>query len=60
MKRNTENLTKGMIAGLVIGSAVGMAVKTVAQPKRKKIVKTAGRALDTVGTIMQNVADMVK
>lgn len=49
-----------MIAGLVIGSAVGMAVKTVAQPKRKKIVKTAGRALDTVGTIMQNVADMVK
>lgn len=60
MNRNKENLTKGMIAGIVIGSAVGMAVKTMTQPKKSKFAKKAGRALDTVGTVMQNIADMVK
>lgn len=60
MNRNKENLTKGMIAGIVIGSAVGMAVKTATRPKRSKLAKSAGRALDTVGSVMQNIADMVK
>ncbi|NLK39024.1 MAG: hypothetical protein GX303_02080 [Clostridiales bacterium] len=60
MNRRKESLTKGVIAGIVIGSAVGMAVKTATQPRRSKFARTAGRALDTMGTVMQNIADMVK
>ncbi len=60
MRRSAENLARGMIAGIVIGSAVGVAVKTATQPRKKKIAKTAGRALDTMGSVMQNIADMVR
>lgn len=51
------NITKGVVAGLVIGGTVGMAVAGTIRPKKSKMRKNAGRALDAVGAIIQSAAD---
>jgi len=35
---------------------MGMMAKSMMTPKRKRLSKKAGKALDTVGEVMQNVS----
>lgn len=53
MLMNNMNFVKGMGVGLMVGGAIGMAVAT---PKKtgKKIM---GRALKTIGEVMEDVTD---
>ena len=59
---NSFDAAKFIVTGMVIGSAVGTAV-TVMMKQRKPqsmIRSKAAAALDTVSTIMQNVADFTR
>lgn len=48
---NRNSFVKGISLGLVVGSMVGMAV----MPRKKK--STVGRALKTVGSLVEDVVD---
>lgn len=58
----TTDATKFIVAGMVIGSAVGTAVTVMMKHRRPQSVMRAkaAAALDTVSTIMQNVADFTR
>ncbi|MBR6650712.1 MAG: hypothetical protein IKL36_04790 [Clostridia bacterium] len=58
----TADVTKYVVAGMVIGSAVGTAVTVMMKSRHpKSMIRTkAAAALDTVSTIMQNVADFTR
>lgn len=59
---STMKVAKGIAAGIVIGSAVcAVAMGTgMMKPKKKSIRHKTANALDTVGTIMQNIADYTR
>ena len=46
---------KGLGAGMVAGATIGMAIA----PKRKNVKCLAGKALKTVGTIVENISDAI-
>ena len=54
--------TKFIVAGMVIGSAVGTAVTVMMKNRHPQSMMRAkaAAALDTVSTIMQNVADFTR
>ncbi len=65
MSRNNDmqNLAKYIACGMVIGSAIGTAAAVMMTTKKKKpqgIREKAVSTMDTVGTIMQNIANMAK
>ncbi|MBE6588326.1 MAG: hypothetical protein E7647_07940 [Ruminococcaceae bacterium] len=50
-------------AGMVIGSAIGTAAAVMMTAKKKKpegIREKAMNAMDTMGSVMQNIANMVR
>lgn len=53
---------KYVVCGMVIGSAVGTAVSVMQKGKHKPqgLREKAGCAMDTVGVIMQNMADFTR
>lgn len=55
------NLTTGMLVGLgvVAGLTGGLVIKNSKRSKLKTISKKAGKALDTVGTMLNDMSDMV-
>ena len=55
-KKKTTNITSAAITGMMVGAAVGMMAKGMFAPKKRKITKTAGKALDAVGEVMQSVS----
>ena len=55
-KKSMMNMRSAAIAGVMVGAAVGMMTKTMMKPKKKKIAKTAGKAIGAVGEVMQNVS----
>ena len=57
MSQTTMKVAKGVAAGLMIGSAIGVVSVTMMKPKKSRFKRSAGRALDAVGTMMQNVSD---
>lgn len=57
MTQFTMKMVRGVAAGFVIGSAVGAMSAYAMKPKKSKFKKTAGKALDAVGTMMQNMSD---
>ena len=50
-------VAKGVAAGIMIGGAIGAATVSMMKPKKSKFKRSAGKALDAVGTMMQNVSD---
>jgi|GEM_PF-562926 len=54
---NNYNIAKGIVAGLVIGGTVGMTIVGMIRPRKSKLKRNAGRALDAVGSIIQSAAD---
>ena len=55
-KKKTTNMTTAAITAVMRGAAVGMMAKGMFAPKKRKIAKTAGKALDAVGEVMQSVS----
>ncbi|MBQ9133596.1 MAG: hypothetical protein IJX64_03590 [Clostridia bacterium] len=55
-KKKTTNMTTAAITAVMMGAAVGMMAKGMFAPKKRKIAKTAGKALDAVGEVMQSVS----
>ena len=60
MSRNSMNVVKGVASGIIVGGVAGIALASAMRPKKSKIKKAAARTLDTVGSIMQNVADYTR
>ena len=58
----TADAAKFIVAGMVIGSAVGTAVTVMMKQRHPQSMmrQKAAAALDTVSTIMQNVADFTR
>ena len=63
MANKFTGVTKAAIAGAVFGSAIGMIAVPRKNTKKKHrhhgMAHRAGNALRTVGTTMQNVADII-
>ncbi len=57
MSQNTMKILKGVAAGMILGSAIGAATVTAMKPKKSKFKRCAGKALDAVGTMMQNMSE---
>lgn len=59
-KKNMMNMKSAAITGMMVGAAMGMMAKTMMRPKKKKIAKTASKAIGAVGEVMQNVSSYMK
>ncbi len=55
-KKKTNGMAGAAIAGMMMVAAAGMMAKKALAPKKRKIAKTAGKALDAVGEVMQSVS----
>ncbi len=60
MTGEKKGIVKGVLTGVIIGTAVGMVAIGSMKPKKKTIKYKTANALDTVGTIMQNIADYTR
>ncbi len=61
-RTDTANLAKYIAYGMVLGSAVGTAAAVMMTTKKKKpegIREKAVNAVDTMGAVMQNIANMI-
>lgn len=55
------NIAKGIAAGVVIGGAIGATVVASIHPqKRNALKKSAVNMMDTVGSIMQSIAEYAR
>ncbi len=61
MTKQITNITKGVLTGMAIGGAAGVALAcAVKKPAHRSFRRTASSAMDTVGAIMQNIADFTR
>ena len=61
MTKATKRTAKGVIAGIMVGGAVSAVTIISSRPRTGKTLrKKAAQALDTVGTVMLNLADAAK
>jgi len=61
MTKQITRITKGVIAGMVIGGTAGVALTcAMKKPAKSNFRRTAASAMDTVGAIMQNLADFTR
>ena len=56
MTRESSKIARGILAGVVIGTAVSAVALSSMKPKKNTLKKKTVTALDTVGSIMQNIA----
>ena len=52
MQSTTMKVAKGVMAGIMVGGAIGAVTATMMKPKKSKFRRSAGKALDAVGTMM--------
>lgn len=57
--KKTKDMTSAAVTGLMVGAAMGMLAKSMMKPKKKKMTKRAGKALDAVGEVMQNISSFM-
>lgn len=55
MNNNSNNFTKGIGVGMVVGSAIGMTVAAISHRSSHQTRGKVGRALKTVGDIVENI-----
>lgn len=60
MKKNMTSALKGVAVGVALGTATYMVTNTMTKGKTKTIKKNAGKAIKAVGTVIDNVAYMMK
>ena len=56
---NMKGFIKGMAAGLVAGATIGVMLKPKPNAKRVNVKNSAGRALKTIGGLMENLGDTI-
>jgi len=56
------NVTATVVTGIILGTAVGVAVKSMRRPPSAstRLKRTTSMALDTVGQVIQNLADFAR
>ena len=61
MTNQVTKIAKGVIIGSVIGGTAGIALAcTMKKPAKSSFRRTAASAMDTIGAIMQNLADITR
>lgn len=61
MQKQKMNVAKGVLGGMAVGGVAGIALAmAVRKPARRGIRRRAASAMDTVGAIMQSVADLTR
>lgn len=61
MTSQVNKIAKGVITGMVLGGTAGIAIAcTMKKPAKSSFRRTAASAMDTVGVIMQNLADLTR
>lgn len=60
MKKKNSTMKTAAMVGLMVGTAAGLMTSGMVKSKKRKIAKTAGKALDTVGEAMQSLSAHLK
>lgn len=60
MKKKNSTMKTSAMVGLMVGTAAGIMTSGMVKRKKRKIAKTAGKALNTVGEAMQNLSAHLK
>lgn len=60
MNKTASNVVKGLMAGAAVGAATYMMTSAKRKKVGRKMKKNAGKAMKAVGTIVDNVATMMK
>lgn len=61
MTHQISKITKSAVTGLIIGTTAGIALAcTMKKPEKSSFRRTAANAMDTMGAIMQNLADITR
>ncbi len=60
MTKNTMNVAKGRGAGMIAGLAVGYVGSKVIGKDTKNLKKHAGKAVNAMGTVANDVTSMLK
>lgn len=60
MMKENKGIAKGVLAGVIVGTAVSVVAISSMKPRKKNIKMRTANALDTVGSIMQNIADYTR
>ena len=48
-RKKTATMTSAALTGMMVGAAVGMAAKSMMKPKKRKLAKSASKAIGAVG-----------
>lgn len=59
-KSKSATMANAALTGMMVGAAVGMATKGMMTPKKRKMAKTASKAIGAVGEAMQSVSSYLK
>ena len=59
-KNQVTTMANAALTGMMVGAAVGMAAKGMMTPKKRKLTKTASKAIGAVGEAMQSVSSYLK
>ncbi len=61
MKKTSRSIKASVITGIAVcGAAGAMAMMNTKKSKAKRIARKAGKKLEFVGSMLQNVADMTR
>lgn len=60
MNKTASNVVKGLAAGAAVGAAAYMITSAKSKKSSRALKKGAGKAIKAVGTIVDNVATMMK
>lgn len=58
MSKSVSNFMKGMGMGVVVGCTAGIVGTCCARKNKKGIKHNAGKALHSIGDLLENVTDM--
>jgi gas vesicle protein len=57
---NTGSFVKGMVTGAVIGMGISMVANPIDERDRRRIAKKTSKLFTTIGSIADNVIDVMK
>ena len=57
---NTGSFVKGMVTGAVIGMGISMVANPIDERDRRRIAKKISKLFTTIGSIADNVIDVMK
>jgi gas vesicle protein len=57
---NTGSFIKGMVTGAVIGMGISMVANPIDERDRRRLAKKTSKMFTTIGSIADNVLDVMK